>query len=292
MDKLSISQVAQFAGIKPHTIRMWEQRYDALKPSRTKGNTRYYSGDELRRLLNIVSLKEQNYKVSELCALSDERLFEMIAALNATGIPDESHEYLVSQLIGSGMNYDEPKFEKTFSHCLLRLGMKATYTEIIYPLLVRLGLIWTANKLPPAHEHFVCNLIRQKIMTAIDSIPPADHDSNSWLLFLPEDEFHEIGLLFASYLIRRSGKKVIYLGSNVPLSTLKIAVKDINPDNLILFLVHYNLPENTQGYLNQLRTQFNHQKIYISGNQKLLEEIDFKNNLYYLNSVESLERKL
>jgi DNA-binding transcriptional MerR regulator len=292
MDKLSISQVAQFSGIKPHTIRRWEQRYDALKPSRTEGNTRYYSGDQLRRLLNIVSLKEQNYKVSELCTLSDERLFEMVAALNATDVQDESHQYLVSQLIDSGMNYDEPKFEKTFSHCLLRLGIKDTYIRIIYPLLVRLGLMWAANKLPPAHEHFISNLIRQKIMTAIDSLPPADHDSDSWLLFLPEDEFHEIGLLFANHFIRSSGKEVIYLGPSVPLSTLKIAVKETNPNNLFLFLVHYNLPKNAQIYLNQLMNCFSHQKIYISGNQKLLGQIDSQKNLNHLNSVKSLERQL
>lgn len=292
MDKLSISQIAQFSGIKPHTIRMWEKRYDALKPCRTKGNTRYYSSAQLRRLLNITSLMKDDYKVSELCSASDDVLFKMVAEKRNKKSTEKPNGYFISQLIAAGMSYDEANFEKIFSHCLLRFGMRNTYKKTIYPMLNRLGLMWLSNDLPPAHEHFISNIIKQKIGTAIDSLAVSENDADSWLLFLPEDEFHEIGLLFANYLIRCSGKKVIYLGPNVPLSTLKVAVTDIEPENLFFFLVHYNLPKNTQIYLNQLKDYFNHQKIYVSGNQKLMDEINFGENLYRLNSIENLERKL
>jgi hypothetical protein len=152
--------------------------------------------------------------------------------------------------------------------------------------------MWMADKLPPAHEHFISNLVRQKILTATDSLSPTSHDADCWLLFLPEGEIHEIGLLFAEYLIRSSGKNVIYLGPNVPLSTLKVAVKETNPDNLLFFLVHYNLPENIQGYLNELTACFSQQKICVSGREKLLDKVDFKKSLCRVNSVEELERKL
>ncbi|HET6527857.1 MAG TPA: MerR family transcriptional regulator, partial [Balneolaceae bacterium] len=263
MNHFSISQIAQFSGIKPHTIRMWEQRYDALNPSRSEGNTRYYNGDQLRRLLNIVSLLEYDYKVSELCEMSDEMLFDLIKATQKKTTENEPNEYFISQLIAAGMSYDEAYFEKIFSHCLLRYGMKDAYTKVVYPMLVRLGLMWASDTLPPAHEHFISNIIRQKLFTAIDSLPPADPASESWLLFLPENEFHEIGLLLANYLIRFSGKKVVYLGGNVPLQSLTAAIKNTNPDNLLLFLVRSNLIESTEVYLDELNRLFNKQKIYV-----------------------------
>ncbi len=124
MDKFSISQGAQFSGIKPHNIRMWEQRYDVLNPHRSKGNTRYYSGNQLRRLLNIASLMQTGYKISELCAMNDERLFSLIKSFKSDKPINGVNKYFISQLIGSGMCYDESHFEKIFSHCLLQYGMK------------------------------------------------------------------------------------------------------------------------------------------------------------------------
>lgn len=292
MNSFSISQIAQFSGIKPHTIRMWEQRYDALNPVRSEGNTRYYNNNELRRLLNIVSLMEHDYKVSELCRMPDERLFKLISALNKKEIKDERHEYFISQLIAAGMCYEEGYFEKIFSNCLLRFGLKQTYSKIIYPLLKRLGLMWASNKLPPAYEHFISNLIRQKLFTAINSLPPAKLKAEKWLLFLPENEFHEIGLLFANYLIRSSGKEVIYLGNNIPLQTLFAAVEQTNPDNLFLFLVHHDLPENIRDYFNELSNRFREQKIYAAANERLIYEVNAYKEIFWLNSIKELERKL
>ncbi|HEX6982558.1 MAG TPA: MerR family transcriptional regulator [Balneolaceae bacterium] len=292
MNNFSISQIAQFSGIKPHTIRIWEKRYNALNPDRSKGNTRYYNGDQLRRLLNIASLMDYDYKVSELCTMSDKRLFDLVGALQKKPAGDEPSEYFISQLIAAGMSYDEAYFEKIFSHSLLRYGMKDTYTKVMYPMLVRLGLMWTSDALPPVHEHFISNIIRQKMLTAIDSLPPAESTSDTWLLFLPENEFHENGLLLASYLIRSSGKKVIYLGGNVPLQSLSIAVEDINPANLLLFLVRHDLPENIQTYLSELSSRFNKQNIYLSGKHKLINQLNTGEKIHWLKSVDDLEQQL
>src|SRR5690606_366479 len=120
-------------GIKPHTIRMWEQRYNALKPDRSEGNTRYYDNSQLRRLLNIVSLMESDCKLSELCSMSDEKLFELISRRQHQTAENEPETYFVSQLIAAGMSYDEAYFEKMLSHCLLRYGMKGAYIKVIYP---------------------------------------------------------------------------------------------------------------------------------------------------------------
>ena len=242
MNLFSISQLAQYSGIKPHTIRMWEKRYHALKPNRTEGNTRYYDNMQLRRLLNIVSLLDEGHKVSKLCAMPDQQLFALIDEKSST--VQHVSSYYISQLIAAAMSYDEQYFSNTFSHCLLRYGMKETYLQVVYPMLIRIGLMWLSDTMPAPHEHFISNLLRQKLFTAIDALAPPKKAFSTWLLFLPENEFHEIGLLFAAYLIRISGDKVIYLGSNVPEHSLGAAINDIMPDYLLLFLVHHDLPSD------------------------------------------------
>lgn len=124
MDLFSISKLAQFSGIKPHTIRIWEQRYNALKPNRSEGNTRYYDNSQMKRLLNIVSLLESDYKVSELCAMSDSRLSGLLQKLRYNAAGNDHYEYFIVQLITAGMSYDETYFEKILSHCVLQLGVK------------------------------------------------------------------------------------------------------------------------------------------------------------------------
>ncbi|HLR91308.1 MAG TPA: MerR family transcriptional regulator [Balneolaceae bacterium] len=292
MNNFSISQIAQFSGIKPHTIRIWEQRYDALTPDRSEGNTRYYDGNQLRRLLNIVSLSGEEYKISELCRMPDERLFDLIRTTREKTPVNDPNEYFISQLIAAGMSYDEVYFEKLFSHCLIRYGMNDAYKQVIYPLLVRLGLMWASDDLPPAHEHFMSNIIKQKLLTATDSLPPASSASESWMLFLPENEFHEIGLLFANYLIRFTRRKVLYMGANVPLPSLSAAINSTLPDNLLLFLVHFDLPNNTKAYLKDLSTRFAKQNIFVSGNQKMVHKSAPAKNIHWLNSVDDLERHL
>ncbi len=288
MNALTISQLAQFSGIKPHTIRIWEQRYQALTPARTQGNTRTYSDLDLKRLLNIVSLMDSDHKVSELCSMSDEALSLLVEGMYAPYFRDNPNQF-VSQLVSAGMEFDERSFQKVLSHCLLRFGVEGTYRDVIYPLLKRVGLMWSADLLPPAHQQFMCNLIRQKMLTAIDSLPFPKTDSRKWLLFLPEDEFHEMGLLFAHYVLRKNGEEVIYLGASVPLDTLHVAIESVQPDCLLLFFVHYDVPENIGSYLSRIKKGFKMGRIFISGNEKLIDQISLADNIHWLKDIEDME---
>ncbi len=293
MNLFSISQLSRFSGIKPHTIRMWEQRYNALHPSRSEGNTRYYDNSQLRRLLNIVSLMDSGHKVSELCAMPDQKLFQLVSQAVQEQTPaEERTEYFISQLLAAGMNYDEAWFEKIFSHCQLRHGIRDTYTNILYPMLARIGLMWASDTLAPSYEHFISNLIRKKLFTAIDALPPASPEEDAWLLFLPEDEFHELGLLLAHYLIQLSGRRVIYLGANVPLVSLQSAVDQTPAGALLTFLVHHDTPENITAYAEALTQSFPSQKIYISGNPQLTSHLKSVKKIRSLQSVEDLEYEL
>lgn len=291
MNSFSISELARFSGVKAHTIRMWEQRYNALKPHRTEGNTRYYDSSQLRRLLNIVSLADLNYKVSELCVMPDKNLSALIEELNAES-GNKTYEYFIAHLISAGMSYDETGFEKIYSHCILRYGMKDTYLGVIYPMLVRIGLMWAADSIPPAHEHFISNLLRQKFFTAIDSRPSPAPESDSWLLFLPENEFHEIGLLFANYLVRSYGKKIFYLGSNVPFQSLKTAVHSTGAKNLLMFFVHSDFPEDARHYLLKMTNEFKGRNIFVASDQQFSENVGKLKKIHFLNSPGDLISQL
>lgn len=290
MNQFSISQLSQFSGIKPHTIRIWEQRYNALTPGRSEGNTRYYDNDQLRRLLNIVSLMQGNYKISEISALPDKKIFELLQKQLPSGeTPNGMYEYFILQLIGAGMNFDEINFDKLLSHCIVRYGVKRSYLKVIYPMLNRIGLMWATNLMPPASEHFISNIIRQKLFTLVDSLPAGNDKKNSWLLFLPENEFHEIGLLLSHYLIRNSGFKSVYLGSNVPIQSVVEAVSTVNPDNLLLFLTHNDSKEALQDYMYDLGRKFKNKNVKLAADAKQLEAIELNKNFEVLSSMERLE---
>ena len=291
MNLFSISQLAQFSGIKPHTIRVWEQRYNALSPDRSEGNTRYYDDKQLRRLLNIVSLMGDGAKVSQLCALSDKELFARIYHSAKAGKGDSTN-YYVNQLISAGMAFNVNDFDHAFSLCISKYGIRETYKKVIYPLMERIGLLWASDVLPAASEHFISNLFRQKLSAAIDSLEASDSCSETWLLFLPENEFHELALLYASFLIQLSGRKVIYLGSNVPFESLKFAIKETSPTNLLMFLIHNDSVSQTQKNLQELNAYFTKNTIYLAGNQKLISGLKYPENIKYLDSVEQLEQLL
>lgn len=293
MNSFTISQLENYSGIKAHTIRAWEQRYNALSPERSEGNTRYYAGSQLKRLLIIVSLLDNEHKISELARMSDADLYKMLSERhNSIALDKSNNEYSVLQLIAAGMSYDEVYFEKIFSNCILRMGIRNAYVEVIYPMLIRLGQLWMNDTLSMSREHFITNIIRQKLFSAIDSLPPSKSNVDTWLLFLPEDEFHEIGLLFSHYLIRQAGKKVIYLGSSVPLEIVNDAVKEISPANLLLFLVHYRKQEETQAYINKLSKSFKKTTIHISGNEKLISSLSKEKNISWIRSIKELEKHL
>ena len=274
MNRFSISDLEQFSGIKAHTIRIWEKRYNALKPERSEGNTRSYNNSQLKRLLNIVSLMKSNYKISELGKMSDSKMNELIGnQISAKQKTKDPYEHFITRLILAGIEYDEVSFKKLFSNCTSKYGLKTTYTHVIYPLLIRLGLMWSNESIVPSSEHFIVSILKQKLFTAIDSLPLAESPDTVWVLFLPENEFHLIGLLFANYLIRFSGQKVIYLGANIPFESLIDTVDKTKPANLLFFLVHNNTHEESQKYIDKLRRHFKRVNIYLSGNISLIDKL-------------------
>jgi len=291
LDSFTISQLQRYSGISVHSIRAWEKRYQALSPQRTEGNTRFYDGNQLRRLLNIASLVNSPYKISELCSFPDAKLHELILqSFEHSDWPQD--ELFVSQMVSAAMNFDHALFEKVFSGALKHYGMETAYLRVIYPVLRRVGVMWSADSIAPAQEHFISNLVRIKLDSSIESLPVPRQSAPHWLLFLPENEFHEIGLQLAHYLIRQSGHRCTYMGSNLPPSSLQSAVNTVKPDYLLTFLVAGLDQQSDEIYIQELVKTFPSFPLFISAAADRLKAIPKLSNVVHLYSPGDLKSTL
>ncbi|TKC09587.1 MerR family transcriptional regulator [Pedobacter frigoris] len=289
--KYSISDLEQLSGVQTHTIRIWERRYHALEPMRSAGNTRFYDDNQLRRLLNIVGLSQTGLKISQVCALSDQEMDKLLSNEMDQQISKDAHfEYYITQLLNFGLLYNEYDFDMLISECLSIHGMAVTYKNIIYPLLVRLGLMWRRDHICPAQEHFISNILKQKLYKAIDGLPIKPNANSSWLLFLPEDEGHDIGLLYASYVLKAEGQRVIFLGGRVPLDSVKDAMHNNGIDHILLFMVRSRPLNEANEYLNELSNLYKMTRIHIAGNYKLISELELASNIGWFKSIEEFEQ--
>ena len=90
MKNFSIKELELFSGIKAHTLRIWEQRHNILNPQRRKGNLRYYSLADVRKVLNLAMLNKNGYKISFLSGLSPSQVEEKLSGL----ITDEGKQQI------------------------------------------------------------------------------------------------------------------------------------------------------------------------------------------------------
>ena len=262
MNKFTIKDLENLSGIKAHTIRIWEQRYSFLKPQRTATNIRYYSNQELKMLLNISLLNKYGYKISHINRMNNEELREKILTL---GSSQAQQERIVNDLIQHMVDMDIEAFEEVLDNFIVTRGIEKAITYIIFPFLERIGILWLTDHINPAQEHLITNIIRQKIIVGIENIVTPFELKAKVLLFLPENEHHELGLLFLNYLMKSRGVKTIYLGSNVPLNDLEFVVDLKKPDFIYTHLTTVIREFNFEKFLNNLKTRFSNTPILISG---------------------------
>jgi len=214
MGAYSIRDLERLSGIKAHTIRIWEKRYGLIEPHRTNTNIRTYCDSELKKLLNVSMLNRSGIKISKIAGFTQEEITDKINQLTNVVSDVESQ---IEGLTIAMIEFDEIKFERILSRSIIQNGFEKTIIQLIYPFLVKIGLMWQTSAINPAREHFITNLIRQKVIVAIDGqINAVNEDAGKLLFFLPEGEMHEIGILFFAYLAKNRGHQVIYLGQSVP----------------------------------------------------------------------------
>lgn len=278
MNTYSMSQVETLTGIKSHTLRIWERRYDFLKPMRTETNIRFYSDQELRKLLNISILTNRGYRISKIDKMTDEELNVLIIELNSN--PSGEFEEEINLLVLSMLEMNEEDFDIVFKRHVMRKGLLSTVINLIYPFLDHVGVLWTTYRTIPAQEHFISNLVRQKIITAIDSIPDPKSDARKLILFLPEREHHEIGLLLAQYIAKDLGWKVYYLGQNVPLANIR-DVHDIVVADLMMTMFVTPIREGFGILLNKM-VESTQVPLLISGSFQIEEIKGASSKIHYL----------
>ncbi|MBS3771107.1 MAG: MerR family transcriptional regulator [Bacteroidales bacterium] len=271
MSRYSIKELEKLSGIKAHTIRIWEKRYNVIQPKRTQTNIRYYSEHDLKKLLNIAILNREGRKISDISKLNNHELTEKVMRFTYNSINLESQ---IEKLVIAMVELDETKFDQILSNAIMHEGFEQTIIKLIFPFLARIGLLWQTGSINPAQEHFISNLLRQKIMVAIDNLRIPDRkDAKTFILFLPEDEFHELGLLFYNYLIKKAGQNVIYLGSSVPFSDLVETNQLIKSDYLFTAITTALSGNQLKRYIEQLSDTFSRQIIFIAGMK--IHEADF-----------------
>ena len=286
MAHYSIKDLERLSGIKAHTIRIWEKRYGLLKPSRTDTNIRHYSDDDLKRLLNVSILNRHGIKISHIATMEETELAEKIVIVSRDA---SDYESLIENLVVSMVDMDNEKFEKLLSRSIMQVGFEDTILKIVYPFLEKIGILWLTGAVNPAQEHFITHLIRQKIIVGIDSVIPANHPSpKHFLLFLPEGELHEMGLLFYSYLLQKRGHKVTYLGQWVPLADMASASTVLNADCLLTSIVAVYSGTELMDYLIKLSATFHDKTIYVSGYQISQISGTLPDNIIRLNNTQDL----
>ena len=212
----SIKELENLSGIKAHTIRIWEKRYCLIEPHRTNTNIRYYTDDDLKRILNVAVLNRHGIKISNIAKLNDLELKEEIIRVAGSS---HSSDTIVDSMVMSMIDLDEYKLESLIEKSINKKGLTSTVTEVLCPFLQKVGILWQSGDVYPAQEHFVSFLIRQKIIAATDGLSNTfNPNAKKFLMLLPEGEWHEIGLLIAQYMIKEAKHEVIYLGQSVPYS--------------------------------------------------------------------------
>ncbi|HOK37157.1 MAG TPA: MerR family transcriptional regulator [Bacteroidales bacterium] len=279
----NIKDLECISGIKAHTIRIWEKRYNIFEPQRTATNIRKYTDSELRKLLAIVYLLKCGYKIGKLSKLSNNELFDLFKECEIYNQKEES--YLMAML-----SFDEEYFGNMFTKSISQIGFDETFTKLIYPLLDKIGMLWIQGSILPVHEHFVTNIIRKKIISEIEKQKPVPQKNCKVLFALPETEGHEASILYSYYLARKSGLKTLYLGQFVPRKDLYEIIRNFNPDFFVTFFVTKIEDSVLNEIISDYEQIFSKTKLIISGNQVIERKLEINpNKTKIVNSPEEIK---
>lgn len=262
MTRYSIKDLESLSGIKAHTIRIWEKRYQLLDPERSDTNIRFYSNEDVKRILNVAMLVKNGYKISNVASFDAAKLqYEVLRQNRNLSDPEKN----IDRLILHTVNLDLMGFELLISKIIEENGFPKVIQNVVFPFFERIGVLWQAGSIFVTHEHFVSNLVRKHLIVETARANNLSSDK-SMLFFLPEDEMHELGLLFLNYLAANAGYRCIYLGQNVPFDDLSQLLKNHPFDMIATSFIYAIEKEALEHYLISLSRIYKN-KIIISGRQ-------------------------
>jgi DNA-binding transcriptional MerR regulator len=287
VDFYQINDLERLSGVKAHTIRIWEKRYELITPHRTDTNIRYYDDKQLVKLLNVATLSSIGFRISKIAAMTDDELKSQLSLSQQREKSDLKFEFYVNDFIAAMIEFDEVAFNKLFDTIIAEYGVEKALVSIVYPFLHKIGILWRIDQSMPVQEHFASMLIKRKLYTLISQLPTPTK-SKKFLLFLPANEWHEVGLLFAEYIIRNNGFPTINLGQNVPFIDIEYTINKTEPNYLLAFLINNTNEEYVLKVQQLLSSKFKKVDCLIAGNSlkfKLFEGLKNIKLLYSPNDI-------
>jgi MerR family transcriptional regulator, light-induced transcriptional regulator len=263
MEQYSIHDLDKLSGIKAHTIRVWERRFKIVTPHRTGTNRRRYDDNDLRRIINISILRRNGFKISEIARFSSSEIEQKISFLSKEVFSSDTQ---IDSLVVMMVEKNEKGVNDLLIRSLMNRGMEETMTTVVFPFLKRIGIMWQTGSADIGSEHFISNILRQKLIASIDALTPdINVKLKKAILFLPENEWHELGLLFFLYLIKKMGHEALYLGQSTPLFSVVDVNRTFNADILVTGLMSGSPDINMKDYLTLLSNTFPKQKVLVAG---------------------------
>lgn len=287
MSMYTIDQISKISGLSKLLIRTWENRYNLFSPERTETNIRLYSNENLIKALNVKLLKEKGHKISKISLLSRDEISEIVKSMTDNGALFDTKQ--IHSLIESGLTFNEPLFNQVFEQSIENNEIIHVYQHIILPALNKIGFLWLTTNIAPSQEHFLSELIKKKIHTSIDGLNKnLKSDAECWLLFLPEGEYHEIGLLIAHLILSQNNKRVINLGPSLPIDSLDVLSTYYSIDKILFFAVTRNSVARLDDTIIQLKSCFNNVQINCVAHSKEVN-IDDQDNVTLINTIEQFQ---
>ncbi len=283
----SISDLSVISGIKPHTIRIWEKRYNLLQPERTDTNFRFYDELQLKRLLNIAYLKKNNIKISKIAQLSDKELCETVLHLANEKNPGEIH---YEEIIAAMLDFNESRIDKIINHLFMIHGFEKTVEHILIPFYKRLTFLWQTKAINNAHLRFILHVFKKKLMVAVDNMIAEKHRHQKRILFfLPENEFIELDLLFNYYLAKKSGHNAIYLGCSICNNGLLDAINKTGADYLVSCASNtLNFSKALQQITNLVKKLPEVKPLYLRVDKNKTHDIELPDSIKFINHTNEL----
>jgi MerR family transcriptional regulator, light-induced transcriptional regulator len=290
MERYTIRDLDKLSGINAHTIRVWERRYGIIKPQRTGTNRRRYDDADLRKIINISILRRNGFKISEIAEMAESEIEEKVALLSTDVFNSDTH---IDSMIKAMVAFDETAVNELINKSLMYKGMEETMTSLVFPFLKRIGVMWQTGSADIGAEHFISNIFRKKLIAAIDNMSPSSRQNRKKvLLFLPEKEMHEMGLLFFQYLVKKEGHESLYLGQSTPLSSVAVSNRQWKADIIITGIMSGYPGFKADEYIKELSKAFPEQKVLVAGElATTAAKLIFK-NVFPLNSAEDLKSLL
>lgn len=261
MQHFTIKDIENLTGIKAHTLRIWEQRYDLFIAKRKISKHRIYDNDDLKQLLRIAFLYHLGWKISKIALLNTEQITEEI---NKAGINSRDHKTFILQMIEAAIEFNEEAFIAIIDEVTVKLGFEKCITEVCYPYLQRIGMLWVTNHIIPAQEHFSSYIIQNKIIAETDKLKTITNPP-SLLLFSPKGEHHELPLLFIYYLLKKNGWSVIYLGGSIEKNIINQFSNDSRIEYLFLHIITNFTGWDADVYFEDICRSFPTKTIVVTG---------------------------